>query len=139
VTQKRTSYITECISIQKICKLRQYFSKPNSTFSRRLFGLQNFYPNCFLSMSRFSEKLSLIVVSDGTEYEWTIFGHFISVWMFTHFSPNPGLLFFKVWSFINQIKNLLYVLLRFIEHLIIEERFLTQFVCFFKKNAMILT
>ncbi len=110
ITQKRTSFVTGCISIKKICKLRQYFLKLNSIFSRRLFGIKNLYPNCSLSMSRFSKKLSLIVVSDVTKYEWTIFGHFISVWMFTHFSPNPGLLFFKVCSFINDIKNLLYSL-----------------------------
>ncbi len=54
-----------------------------------------------------------------TEYEWTIFGHFISPRKFTQFSPNSGLLFFKVCSLINHIKNLLHVLLRFIEHLII--------------------
>ncbi len=90
-------------------------------------------------MSRFPEKLILIVVSDVTEYEWTISGLFISLRKFTHFSSNPCLLFFKVCSFINHIKNLLYVLLRFIEHLIIEERFLTQFFYFLKKKPVKLT
>ena len=66
MTRKRTSTSTSSISVWKICEMKHYFRKLNSSCCRRLLKLQNIYPTFFLNMFRFLNKLSWFGVSDVT-------------------------------------------------------------------------